>query len=796
MAKSSALQTNLGVDYVVVFRYARTDKTKARERLAILIHCLAQIGLATEVRNGENHSILVFVRVDSDEHMFGQIYRERARDFVHGVRSHEPSKETGAAIQKDPLTQGERLRVIYQLITGPESEGGAGITPKKGEWENVENIFALHDHVYNKEWIKKWSTQWLLGPQDLDEIRDRLGEKVAMYFAFTQSYFTFLLFPAGVGLFAWAILGYFSTIYAIAVSLWCVIFVEYWKHQEQDLAIRWGVRGVGNIDHPRYEFKPAQETADPVTGEKLLIFPATERLKRQILQVPFVAAAVLVLGTMIATCFGIEIFLSEVYNGPLKSYLVFLPTVLLTTFLPMLTGALATFASNLTDYENYETEAQHERALTSKLFVLNFITSYLPVFLTAFVYVPFGSLIVPYLDIFQMTAKPFATSEKQLQTPRSPAQFTINPARLRKQVIYFTVTAQIVGFATEVVVPYLKRQGFIKYKELQSNRAQKRSGAAPAANAEDPAEEKEFLARVRNEATMLVYDVQSDLREMVLQFGYLSLFSVIWPLVPVSFLINNWVELRADAVKICVEMQRPTPWRADSIGPWLNALSFLTWLGSITMSALVYLFSNDGIGPDGHPTDIKAWGLLLSIFFSEHIYLFARWAVHTVISKIDSPGRQKARRERYTTRRKYFEESLGQAKKMPVGLKDQTSQVTRESLEEEARQGSLKTSTPEARFWNRQRGWKEAAQIGGGFIERSMPDEKEKGGCASFVSEELARVPLASIQPNHMHSLYFLHARYYAKDAVVPAHVTADAITLPLMFRIARLALSQNQEST
>nr|POF04120.1 uncharacterized protein CFP56_21875 [Quercus suber] len=164
-------------------RPASDDKTKARERLAILIHCLAQIGLSTEVRNGENHSILVFVRADSDEHMFGQIYRERARDFIHGVRSHEPSKEMSAALQKDPLTAAERLRVIYQLMTAPESEGGAGITPKKGEWENVENIFALHDHVYNKEWIKRWSTRWLLQPQDLDDIRDRLGEKIAMYFA-------------------------------------------------------------------------------------------------------------------------------------------------------------------------------------------------------------------------------------------------------------------------------------------------------------------------------------------------------------------------------------------------------------------------------------------------------------------------------------------------------------------------------------------------------------------------------------------------------------------------------------
>lgn len=41
-------------------------------------------------------------------------------------------------------------------------------------------MFPLHDHKYNHEWIKKWSTQYLLKAEDLDEIRNRFGEKVWM----------------------------------------------------------------------------------------------------------------------------------------------------------------------------------------------------------------------------------------------------------------------------------------------------------------------------------------------------------------------------------------------------------------------------------------------------------------------------------------------------------------------------------------------------------------------------------------------------------------------------------------
>ncbi|KAF2145064.1 uncharacterized protein K452DRAFT_356396 [Aplosporella prunicola CBS 121167] len=720
--KSPALQTNMDVDYVVTYRFANTNQEEAIVKFERLIQALSSVGLATEVRNGENHSVLIFCRVASEEHLFGEVYRSRVRDWIHGIRSSEPPKETRKALEVDPLSEAERLRIIYQLITNPESEGGAGITPKEGEWKNVEAVFALHDHAYNHRWIKKWSTQYLLNAEDLDEIRNRLGEKIAFYFAFTQSYFTFLIFPAAFGFSAWVILGHFSPVYAIVNALWCTVFTEWWKHQEFDLAVRWGVRGVSQIESTRKDFKHEKEVSDPVTGETVKVFPATKRLQWQLLQIPFALASILVLGSLIAVCFAIEVFISEVYNGPLKSILVFLPTGILTTVMPVLQSILTQFATRLNELENYETHGSYETALTQKIFVLNCITSYLPIILTAFVYVPFGSLVVPYLDVFSVTVKPFAEHEKQLQMP---ATFSINPDRLRKQVIYFTVTAQVVNLAMEVIVPYLKRQGFSKYKEIQSERAAKRGGAVLNVAENDPPEEATFLTRVRKEAELDVYDVTSDLREMVLQYGYLSLFSVIWPLTAVSFLLNDWVELRADALKICVEMQRPTPSRADTIGPWLDSLSFLTWIGSITTSALVYLFWNDGIGPDGTPADIKGWALLLTVFFSEHLFLVVRKAVRVVISKMDSPGRQKERRERFTLRRRYFSESLSEVEKLPK-MAEEGGDVDRATLEEEARQSSLRESKLEDKFWARQRGWRETVHVGKGFIERAASGESKK----------------------------------------------------------------------
>jgi anoctamin-10 len=542
-----------------------------------------------------------------------------------------------------------------------------------------------------------------------------------------------MIFPAAFGFSCWVLLGGFSPVYGIVNIVWCLVFVEYWKRQELELSIRWGVKHVSVIQSKRRDFVPEKTVTDPVTGEDAPYFPTKKRLQRQLLQIPLALLCVIGLGTIILTCYSIEIFISEVYDGPFKSVLVFSPVVLLTLCVPPMSAFLTSFAEKLTNFENYETQDAHDKAMVSKVFVINFLTSYTAIFLTAFVYVPFASILVPYLDVFGLTVKPFAENDDQLKAP-SPAAFNINPNRLKNQMIYFAVTAQIVNFATETILPLVTQKGQEKFKEIQNSRAERSGGASPLPGDNDPPEERDFLRRVRCEAALPEYDVTSDLREMCIQFGYLALFSVVWPLTPVSYFINNWIELRGDTFKLTSESRRPNPERADSIGPWLNSLEFLAWLGSITTAALCYLFSGDesGLGPDGRPHTIKGWALLLCIFCSEHIFLVARLAVRTAFGKLDSANMRKERSERLLVRRRYLEDAgLADAVKpltsptsalsptkalaMEKGadlLGDET--ITRKSLEEDARLESLaEGGDPDVtRFWGRQRGWREAEKVG------------------------------------------------------------------------------------
>ncbi|EWC44744.1 hypothetical protein DRE_06522 [Drechslerella stenobrocha 248] len=706
----SLFAANLDVEFVITFRYANAgadaqtgDSTTPEEQLEKLLHTLDLAGLRTVVRDGGNGILMVFTRIRSENKLFGEVYRSRVRDWLHGIRPAAPETETQRSLEKEPLTDGERLRLVYSLITLPNSEGGAGITPKQGEWSLVESIFALHDRDFNKKWLKDWSTKWMIGPADLKIMRDRFGEKIAFYFAFIQWYFVSLAVPAAIGLFAYLFLPAYSMVFAICNCLWSVIFVEYWKRQEIDLAVQWGVRHCSTVQRKRAEFQFETEATDPVTGEKLRYFPAYKRLTRQLIQVPFALFAATCLAIIIAGVFSIEIFLVEVYNGPLKVILKFLPSVLLSISIPIVSTVLTDFATRLTQFENYENQDSYEAALTQKIFVLNFITGYFPLFLTAFVYVPFGEVLVPYLDILNVTVQHFGHDEKYTT---SDTGFQIDPSRLKAQMIYLVVTAQVVDFVVETIVPQVKRMVFRKAKEFGNRRKGLNTEAVM-----DPPEEKEFLDRVRYEADLEVYDVTVDLREMCMQFGYLTLFSPIWPITALSFMVNNLVEIRGDAAKICMEMQRPIPNRSDSIGPWLHNLSFLTWLGSISSAALVYIFSSAEEGAP--PKDLTLYGLLFSVMLSEHVYFGARFFVSYALSKVQSVGLETERKEKFMVRKRYIEESFGMENELIQQEDEKTGgEYTGVGVVPDKGGRPLKGGDLSEKFWRSQGGWRDGVNTG------------------------------------------------------------------------------------
>jgi anoctamin-10 len=192
-----------------------------------------------------------------------------------------------------------------------------------------------------------------------------------------------------------------------------------------------------------------------------------------------------------------------------------------------LTGILEKFATRLTDYENYPTADSHEAAKIQKTFLFNLITGYLPVFLTPFVYIPFGPLLAPYLDAVDYLAHKYVNDP--LKPTKPSISFQIDQWRLQQEVIYFGITAQIVDQVFEVVVPYVKHK-WANYRKSQST---KHAAKKSMHTVNDPMHESAFLTRVKNEIELVEYDVNTDLGEMCMQVSFFH------PLLPSAFTISQ-----------------------------------------------------------------------------------------------------------------------------------------------------------------------------------------------------------------------------------------------------------------
>jgi anoctamin-10 len=99
--------------------------------------------------------------------------------------------------------------------------------------------------------------------------------------------------------------------------------------------------------------------------------------------------------------------------------------------------------------------------------------------------------------------------------------------------------------------------------------------------------------------------------------------------------------------------RRPVPQRADSIGPWLNNITFLSWLGTLTTSTLVYLFQGGDFNLQCDKTMVVH--LLATILVAEHGYWVVDRAISALSRRVWTTGEINVRKEEYSVRRRYLQ---------------------------------------------------------------------------------------------------------------------------------------------
>ncbi|KAG0166865.1 hypothetical protein DFQ28_000410 [Apophysomyces sp. BC1034] len=640
--KGQVRLTNAGVDYVIVFRFpVSPPKTMTRsqlemnvtEALTSTVNKVSRAGLLFQIRPGsQNGTLLVLVRCPS-KRLRRECKTERVRDFLLGVRVDDIHEEAVASRSVDDFTDAERLRLVHDILTSAEKDGGADISPNVDKY--VESIMPLHDDQFDHEWIQTWSRKWLIGKDDLTKIRDHFGEKIAFYFAFLQNYFLWLSVPSVLGVLVH--LTHSNTLsisYSMAMLIWAVLFTEMWKRKQQELAISWGVRNCSKYERRRADFKGDKTVRDEVTGEEMPFCPAWKIFLRRALSVPGVAVGAVLLSVIVGFVFILQLFLHEYYDGPFRQILHYAPTIGYALLVPTMSTLYSNWVRVLNNWEMHKTETSWDRAYTQKIFIANFLVGYLSLFITGWIYIPFGDHVLPYLVDFNI----------------SHSHQKVDFQRLRSQLVYFVVTGQLIGFATEMLLPYVLARVMPEAKKI-TDKVTGTSEVAPVDIGVTSEIEAKFMKKIHREVALEEYNIYTDYVEMVIQFGYVSMFSTVWPLTSICCMLNNWVELRGDAVKICKYTRRPAPLRAEGVGPWIGSMETLVWLSSITMASFAYLF---------HPsTDIHSpytpIFTLLAILLSEHFYVAVRLAVRSALGMLPSWSDLMVRKEDYKLKKVWLE---------------------------------------------------------------------------------------------------------------------------------------------
>ncbi|KDQ51061.1 hypothetical protein JAAARDRAFT_62804 [Jaapia argillacea MUCL 33604] len=608
------------VDLVVVFRTATKSHTKqqlqeeseeAEFQYSKLVTTLKNAGLQATARRGQKEGhLLVLVRCPQSL-LTQLVHRERYSDFLSGLPLTNVRSIAGELDSPD-LCVAHRLRIVYAFLTSTVADGGLGITPGSAEWNRVESLMVLHDHEFNSRWIRTWSTHQV-NAVELDKIREQFGEAVALYFTFLSAYSKFLLFPSILGAAFYFLGTAYSPIYSILLFLWSIVFVEYWRMQERIISVHWGTSGSVRVEKRRPQYQPG--------------FAWWKRELRMIASVPVIVLFAGILATLLTAIFLFEAFILHLYTGPGSQYMGFAPTIIFLALVPRFLDYYRSYAKSFTEWENHVHPSTHDASLTIKTFSLASIVAYLGLALSAFVYIPLGDQVTQYVQAYlfhtgvpspagaavvnqtlssvgeQLKIALNATSSGMSAAGAGVVRQQLDTSRLQNQMYAYTVTDQILDTFFEVGLPYIMRAvdsiraGSGVYDAV-SRRHSMHFGSQKAKNillenetpGADGKDETEFLEQVRREVGLPQYELFDDYSEMVTQFGYIVLWSTIWPLAPLMAFLNNKLELRSDAFKITVHARRPIPSRADTIGPWLDMMTFITWLGALTNSALVYLF--------------------------------------------------------------------------------------------------------------------------------------------------------------------------------------------------------------
>uniref|UniRef100_A0A4W4FJH4 Anoctamin n=1 Tax=Electrophorus electricus TaxID=8005 RepID=A0A4W4FJH4_ELEEL len=188
---------------------------------------------------------------------------------------------------------------------------------------------------------------------------------------------------------------------------------------------------------------------------------------------------------------------------------------------------------------------------------------------------------------------------------------------LRHSLATLLITSQILNQVMEAFLPYWlqRRRNKKVHKKVRRILGDK---------------ELPLVVQVQLESDMNTYlGTFDDYLEQFLLFGYVSLFSCVYPLAALLVILNNMTEVYSDAFKMCHVYKRPFSEPASDIGVWQLAFETMSAIAVVTNCALI------GLSPQ-----VKAYfpeadtQLILTVVAIEHVLLAFKFILAFIIPDV------------------------------------------------------------------------------------------------------------------------------------------------------------------
>ncbi|XP_072647364.1 anoctamin-9 isoform X2 [Canis lupus baileyi] len=518
-----------------------------------------------------------------------------------------------------PIPASTRIRIVNFVLNNTTAAGDTlDDLVKSGVFETR---FVLHkgQDDLRKEWA-----QWrrVLRPQPIDDIRDYFGEKVALYFAWL-GWYTYMLVPAaavgllvflsGFALFnasqiskeiceahdillcprgdhsrryqqlsdtcTFAKLTHLfdnegTVVFAIFMALWATVFLEIWKRQRARVVLHWDLYGWDEdqeemalqlINHRDYQLRPHQHSY--LRSSVILILSVL-----MICLMIGMAHLLVVYRVLAAALFNSTLLFQEeqvttavVVTGALFHYVVILimtkrspgPSRSVRASSPRsssLCSSLPTSHPSSTLPSSWavlcSTPTREGRATSSSLTVLPRINGHpgKSVRLAGLWKLEECHLSGCMMDLFLQMAIIMGLK----QTLSNCAEY-LGP--------WLAYKCRLMRFKLG------RASGDPELRDMQHN----------------------YLLNPVN--TFSLFD---EFMEMMIQYGFTTIFVAAFPLAPLLALISNLVEIRLDAIKMVRLQRRLVPRKAKDIGTWLQVLETIGVLAVIA-NGMVIAFTSEFI---------------------------------------------------------------------------------------------------------------------------------------------------------------------------------------------------------